>query len=130
MTDIVNHPPHYSDHWLFLGSCIDYTRYSGFCQGNAMKYLWRFEAKGKPVEDLRKALWYINKLESGRKIPAPQLRKLEEALVNMPEQVGLQAAHPRVEVAAALFFAAEGKRTEAQICMEDAMIQAEDWYGV
>ena len=27
-----------------------------------MKYLWRYEYKNKPLEDLKKAKWYLNKL--------------------------------------------------------------------
>lgn len=34
----------------------------GFCEGNAMKYLWRHDKKGHPVEDLQKAKWYIDRL--------------------------------------------------------------------
>jgi Protein of unknwon function (DUF3310) len=40
----------------FLGLSED------FCLGNAIKYLSRYRYKGKPVEDLRKAEWYINYL--------------------------------------------------------------------
>ena len=28
---------------------------------NAIKYLCRFQTKGKPKEDLEKAIWYINR---------------------------------------------------------------------
>jgi len=27
-----------------------------------MKYLWRFDYKDKPLEDLKKAQWYLDKL--------------------------------------------------------------------
>jgi hypothetical protein len=27
-----------------------------------MKYLWRFDYKEKPIEDLQKAKWYLDKL--------------------------------------------------------------------
>ena len=27
-----------------------------------MKYLWRFDYKDKPIEDLQKAKWYLDKL--------------------------------------------------------------------
>ena len=27
-----------------------------------MKYLWRYEHKEKPIQDLEKAKWFINKL--------------------------------------------------------------------
>jgi hypothetical protein len=30
-----------------------------FNLGNAIKYIWRCEKKGNKIEDLRKALWYI-----------------------------------------------------------------------
>ena len=32
-----------------------------YLQGNIMKYLWRYRYKNG-VEDLKKALWYLNKL--------------------------------------------------------------------
>jgi hypothetical protein len=36
--------------------------FHGYLKGNAMKYLWRFHYKGKPVEDLRKCRWYVDRL--------------------------------------------------------------------
>ena len=36
--------------------------FEGFLVGNVIKYLWRYEEKNG-VEDLRKALWYLNRLE-------------------------------------------------------------------
>ena len=32
-----------------------------FNLGNAIKYIWRADLKGKPIEDLEKAIWYINR---------------------------------------------------------------------
>ena len=32
-----------------------------FNKGNAIKYIWRSSDKGKEVEDLRKARWYIDR---------------------------------------------------------------------
>jgi hypothetical protein len=29
--------------------------------GNAIKYLWRADEKGAPIQDLKKAAWYINR---------------------------------------------------------------------
>ena len=34
----------------------------GFLQGNCIKYLSRAAHKGSPVEDFKKAQWYLNKL--------------------------------------------------------------------
>ena len=36
--------------------------FKAYCKGNVQKYLWRYEMKGKPAEDLKKAQWYLNKL--------------------------------------------------------------------
>jgi Protein of unknwon function (DUF3310) len=32
------------------------------CTANAIKYLWRWKAKENPVQDLKKAIWYIEHL--------------------------------------------------------------------
>ena len=66
MTDNVNHPPHYKKGEI---ECIDAIKsalgdgFKFYLQGNAMKYLWRYEHKGKAIEDLEKATWYINRLK-------------------------------------------------------------------
>ncbi len=63
--DPINHPPHYNNSEAKCScgrriECIDVTRHLNFNIGNAMKYLWRCDFKGVAVEDLKKALWYIN----------------------------------------------------------------------
>ena len=59
----VNHPKHYNtgsmETIVFLTE-LGLTQ--DFCLGNAIKYLSRYRYKGKPVEDLRKALWYVEYL--------------------------------------------------------------------
>ena len=62
--DSVNHPKHYNSGKALCKcgrpiECIDITRHNNFNVGNAIKYLWRTEHKGG-IEDLRKAIWYIN----------------------------------------------------------------------
>ena len=64
--DNVEHPYHYTQGDI---ECIDAIRasmsteaFTGFLKGNALKYLWRYENKEKPVEDLKKAQWYVGKL--------------------------------------------------------------------
>lgn len=70
MNDNVNHPSHYT-----TGApceCIEITRHYSFCIGNAIKYVWRHNLKGKPLEDLKKAEWYLTTaLCNGETIPAP-----------------------------------------------------------
>jgi hypothetical protein len=56
--DMVNHPPHYTSHPSGV-ECIQITRHMPFCIGNAVKYLWRADEKGTQLQDLRKAIWYI-----------------------------------------------------------------------
>jgi len=58
--DLVNHPKHYTSHPSGV-ECIQVTEHMGFNLGNAMKYIWRADEKGNAVEDLRKAVWYINR---------------------------------------------------------------------
>lgn len=56
----VNHPAHYTSHPSSV-ECIQITEHFNFCIGNAIKYLWRAGLKGAALEDLRKAIWYIER---------------------------------------------------------------------
>lgn len=60
MTDMVNHPPHYTSHPSGIET-IQVTRHMTFNLGNAMKYIWRAGIKDpdKTVQDLEKAIFYI-----------------------------------------------------------------------
>lgn len=70
MTDKVNHPSHYTAGAV---ECIDAiaaatTGLDGIeavCTGNAVKYLFRHNHKNG-TEDLRKAIWYIERLIKSR----------------------------------------------------------------
>jgi hypothetical protein len=66
--DMVNHPPHYTSHPSGV-ECIQVTEHYGFCIGSAIKYLWRAGLKGDAVEDLKKAVWYINREITKREQP-------------------------------------------------------------
>jgi|TARA_R110000851_G_scaffold303764_1_gene461479 hypothetical protein len=65
--DPVNRPAHYN-----LGGgveCIDYIKqvlgnqgFIAYCQGNMIKYQHRYRYKNKPVEDMQKAQYYLNKM--------------------------------------------------------------------
>ncbi len=58
--DPVNSPSHYTNHPSGV-QCIDITKHMGFCLGNAMKYIWRADLKEDAIEDLQKAVFYLNK---------------------------------------------------------------------
>ena len=60
MTDNVNKPPHYTAHPSGV-ECIEITEHMNFCLGNALKYIWRAGLKQNEVEDLKKAVWYLNR---------------------------------------------------------------------
>lgn len=66
VTDLVNHPPHYKSHPSGI-ECIQITEHMGFNLGNAIKYIWRADEKGKAIEDLQKAAWYIEREIKKRK---------------------------------------------------------------
>lgn len=61
----VSRPRHYNVHPSGV-EYIQIAEHMSFCVGNAMKYLWRADLKGTPVEDLKKARWYIDR-EIGRR---------------------------------------------------------------
>ena len=64
--DNVNNPKHYTSHPSGI-ECIEITKHFNFTIGNAIKYLWRnglkkedgISDKQKQIEDLKKAVWYI-----------------------------------------------------------------------
>lgn len=64
--DVVNSPPHYKTGGIEAIEGIEASMgpeaYAGYLKGNIMKYMWRYERKGKPVEDLKKAQWYLGRL--------------------------------------------------------------------
>ena len=69
--DMVKSPPHYADSEI---ECIDAMRssmtreaFSGYCKGNVIKYLWRFEKKGEGTRDLEKAKVYLQWLIDNEK---------------------------------------------------------------
>ena len=66
MTDNVNHPDHYTSHPSGV-ECIEITEHMNFCIGNAFKYLFRRKFKGRELEDLRKARWYVQREIARRK---------------------------------------------------------------
>jgi hypothetical protein len=61
-SDPVNRPSHYTDGKIEVIDFIE-DKNLGFCLGNAVKYISRAgkKDKDKEVEDLEKAVWYINR---------------------------------------------------------------------
>ena len=58
--DVVNHPPHYTAHPSGVEH-IQITEHMNFCLGNAIKYIWRADLKDNAIDNLKKAVWYVNR---------------------------------------------------------------------
>lgn len=61
--------------WDAMRAWMTPAEFRGFLRGNAIKYLARCDKKGAPVEDLRKARHYIDKLIE-EEIAAPMAQSL------------------------------------------------------
>lgn len=65
--DPVNHPSHYQLHGgmevidIIEAVTWDLPSDEAYAIGNAIKYICRYRNKGKPVQDLEKAKWYLNR---------------------------------------------------------------------
>ncbi|MBX7271096.1 DUF3310 domain-containing protein [Pseudomonas chloritidismutans] len=84
---MVNHPPHYTGHPSGV-ECIEVAELLPFTLGNAFKYVFRHGQKGG-LEDLRKAHWYLDRIEPG----ATPLYVAEENLLVAGELARRIAAH-------------------------------------
>lgn len=72
MASNVDHPAHYNTGRIEVIDAIEDWKLNFNC-GNAVKYVARADHKGRRVEDLRKAIWYLSReLASFEpEIPAP-----------------------------------------------------------
>ena len=83
MTDNVNHPKHYTSHPSGV-EAIEITRWLRGPYSNACKYIMRGwdGLKGDPIEDLAKAIWYLNDAEKfpedGRKLSERTMRRWDK----------------------------------------------------
>ncbi len=72
--DLVNHPPHYTAGEREVIDTIEEAvavapgPVRGYLQGQTLKYLFRMWLKSNPLEDAKKARWYLDRL----------IRRLEE----------------------------------------------------
>jgi hypothetical protein len=64
--DPVMRPDHYNNGAIeaieAIKASMPENEFRGYLKGNALKYLWRYDYKGKPIEDLRKCKWYLDRL--------------------------------------------------------------------
>lgn len=85
MSDMVNHPSHYTDGKIEVIDFIEDKRLN-YHRGNAVKYICRAGKKdpAKETEDLQKAVWYIN-----REIRRLEARKQRDARAEELRAVGV-----------------------------------------
>ena len=66
--DEVQKPAHYNSGKVEAIEAIEASmspeEFKGYLKGNALKYLWRYAYKGKPIQDLDKAEWYLARLRA------------------------------------------------------------------
>lgn len=58
--EAVNHPPHYTFGRIEVIEAIEDWGL-GYHLGNVIKYVARADRKGKRLEDLKKARWYLDR---------------------------------------------------------------------
>lgn len=65
-SDMVNHPDHYTVGGVetldVIEAKLSQSEFQGYCLGNILKYLMRAGYKGKQLEDLKKAQFYLNRM--------------------------------------------------------------------
>jgi hypothetical protein len=59
--EAVDHPSHYGGDTVYEAIKVIEAWSLGFCLGNTVKYISRAGKKGKKLEDLKKAAWYLNR---------------------------------------------------------------------
>ena len=62
--EMVDHPSHYNQGKIEVIDAIEDWELN-FCEGNVIKYVARHRHKSEPLEDLKKAQWYLDRLIQG-----------------------------------------------------------------
>lgn len=63
---MVNNPPHYNrkniEAICAIEASMEPEEFCGYLKGNILKYLWRYNYKGTPLQDLEKSEYYLKLL--------------------------------------------------------------------
>ena len=119
-TDQVNHPSHYLSHPSGV-ECIRIAEGFNYNLGNAIKYIWRCDSKGKAIEDLQKAVTYLNR-EIDRRIDAENTAPVVTKSVSSPPAAEIDARLADIRTLAA------GGDRSAQLYLSDCYRHG--WYGL
>ena len=74
--EMINHPDHYLKETGFEVIDVIEAWDLDFCLGNAVKYIWRAGLKKNALEDLSKAVWYVNR----------EIKRIEKAEKERPRE--------------------------------------------
>ena len=80
MIDNVNNPTHYVNAKVAIEP-IYLCELFDFCHGNALKYVLRSKLKGNEVEDLKKAVFYLDRSEDVFPIITDTQRKILDIFI-------------------------------------------------
>lgn len=62
----IDKPKHYNEGNIeaieAIKASMTHEEYIGHLKASVLKYLWRYRYKSKPLEDLKKSAWYLNRL--------------------------------------------------------------------
>jgi len=78
MSDQIDHPTHYGGDTAYEAIKVIEAWGLGFCLGNTVKYIARAERKGAPLEDLKKARWYLEREIANREQSLQIAKKVAE----------------------------------------------------
>ena len=66
MSDPINNPEHYNTGSIECIEAIEASmtpeEFKGYLKGSVIKYLWRYQNKNNPAQDLEKCLWFLKRL--------------------------------------------------------------------
>lgn len=79
----VNHPSHYNKQFIEAIDVIElFVDSYSFCLGNFIKYISRAPYKNNFKEDIRKAFWYLDRINFSKFKLMTNLSKFEEVMIS------------------------------------------------
>lgn len=75
--NLINHPSHYGGDTIYEPIKVIEAWNLGFHLGNTVKYIAREGKKGCSIQDLKKALWYLQReIDNREKIDKPKIESI------------------------------------------------------
>lgn len=119
--DMVNHPPHYTSHPIFTGECWSYAQtLENGAEFSALRYAFRYADKHNPVQDVEKALWYLDQIIDNFATLQPVNVRLDEGKAPWSiERAGaIQEAIGDISDSESFESASYADQVAAQACLE------------